>query len=457
MAIIVSMPSFGMQTSSNDMNEKDKNEYNYAYSIGVQAMVYGWAPVMMDVARELQTSVDHPMSNGQAPINELGPITRLWDYRDRSYTTPNNDTYYIQGWADLDDQPMVLFVPKIENRYWIEQILDMYTESVVDLCNATVGEEGGYFILAKEGYDGPLPENLPVYYSRTKYIWLAGRIGVKNNKDQKIARQIQKEFRLMPLDQYPNGPSQPTPQNSSEAPKVNFPQGLEWFKRLEVVIAENPLAEDQAIVDTFKEIGIGANSIDSISEIKALALQQAYIDGFNIILDAARNSSQPVNGWNWEYNAGVYGTDYLARSSINMNSIGLNSPERAMYPKRYVDNKGVQLNGNNSYQITLPADIPVREQDGGFWSITMYDAKDRFMVENKIDRYKIGSTTEKLIKNDDGSLTIYISHKQPKDKKMKANWLPAPNEDFMLQFRLYEPEKEVYEGSYKLPQLYKID
>ena len=61
------------------LNEREKAEYDYAYSLGVQAAVYGWAPVMMDVARVLQTSVDGPTDNGQAPINELGPITRLWD------------------------------------------------------------------------------------------------------------------------------------------------------------------------------------------------------------------------------------------------------------------------------------------------------------------------------------------------------------------------------------------
>ncbi|MGI9277045.1 MAG: hypothetical protein ACR2PT_19645, partial [Endozoicomonas sp.] len=56
---------------------REKVEYDYAYSLGIQATVYGWAPVMMDVALDLQTSVDVPMNNGQAPLNQLGSITRL--------------------------------------------------------------------------------------------------------------------------------------------------------------------------------------------------------------------------------------------------------------------------------------------------------------------------------------------------------------------------------------------
>ncbi|WP_211093276.1 DUF1254 domain-containing protein [Flammeovirga agarivorans] len=436
-------------------NHKETVAYKQAYNLAVQATIYGWAPVMMDVALELQTDVDAPMNNGQAPINQLGPITRLWDYRDRSYTTPNNDTYYIQGWADLEDQPMVLYIPPVKNRYFIEQILDMYTESVVDLCNATIGEEGGYFILAKRGKAFDNPNYLPVFYSNTRYIWLAGRLGVSASaEDHKIAQQLQKEFRLMPLSEYPNGGVQPVPLVRKGAPKVKFPKGLAWFKRFEKVLLENYLEEDKSITDQFKYIGIGNGQIDELSEVQKEALVQGFADGFEMILHTAQHTNTPVNGWNYEYTAGKYGADYLQRAAINMNSIGLNSPERAMYPKRYFDQNGEVLHGKNVYEITLPKDMQVNQAMGGFWSITMYDAEDRFMVDNAINRYKIGSMTEELEYNTDGSLTIYISYEQPKDPKQLKNWLPAPNTDFMLQARFYEPTEKVVNGEFHLPQLY---
>ncbi|MEM9326953.1 MAG: DUF1214 domain-containing protein, partial [Bacteroidota bacterium] len=128
-----------------------------------------------------------------------------------------------------------------------------------------------------------------------------------------------------------------------------------------------------------------------------------------------------------------------------------------MYPKRYVDADGAVLHGANAYEITLPADMSVNYDLGGFWSITMYDAVDRFMVQNEIDRYKVASMTEGLVYNEDGSLTIYISYARPNDPKQLANWLPAPNDDFMLQCRLYEPKQAVVDGGFKLPDLFKID
>ena len=453
------MFTFGTATANTDQDLSDRQKAEYDYALGIQAVVYGWAPVMMDVARVLQTSVDVPTNNGQAPINELGPITRLWDHRDQSYATPNNDTLYLQGWVDLEAEPMVLFVPPITDRYWMQQILDMYTESVVDLTGATVGNGNAYYALAQRGYAGDIPDGLPVYYSNTRYIWLAGRLGVRNPQDENAAREVQKQFRLMPLSAYPDGGAQPVPLVADGAPTVSFPAGLDWFERLDEVLEANPLPEDAAITDQFAYIGVGVNAapIDELSETRKTALEAAFQDGFGIVTDTAKFTGTPVNGWNWEYDAGRYGNDFLLRAAVNMNSVGLNSPERAMYPKRFVDDQGAQLNGSNAYEITFPAEMPVKEDVGGFWSMTMYDDTDRFMVENEINRYKVGTTTEGLQRNDDGSLTVYIAHQRPTDSKRIANWLPAPDGNFMLQIRLYEPLEHVVRGDFELPQLKRVD
>ncbi|WP_420848122.1 DUF1214 domain-containing protein, partial [Photobacterium sanctipauli] len=45
----------------------------------------------------------------------------------------------------------------------------------------------------------------------------------------------------------------------------------------------------------------------------------------------------------------------------------------------------------------------------------------------------------------------------PSDEKKLANWLPAPNDGFMLQVRLYEPEEKVVNGEFELPEMYKVE
>jgi hypothetical protein len=56
-----------------------------------------------------------------------------------------------------------------------------------------------------------------------------------------------------------------------------------------------------------------------------------------------------------------------------------------------------------------------------FWSITMYNGKSLF-VDNAINRYSIGTYTEGLKNNTDGSLDIYIQHASP-GKDIGSNWL----------------------------------
>jgi hypothetical protein len=49
-------------------------------------------------------------------------------------------------------------------------------------------------------------------------------------------------------------------------------------------------------------------------------------------------------------------------------------------------------------------------------------------------------------------VTLYIQAASPGADK-ESNWLPAPEGDFFLQMRLYEPMEQVLDGSYRLPQV----
>ena len=86
---------------------------------------------------------------------------------------------------------------------------------------------------------------------------------------------------------------------------------------------------------------------------------------------------------------------------------------------------------------------------GAFWSMTMYDQEKRLMVENPINRYKLGSADD-LQTNGDGSITIYIQADSPGQDR-ESNWLPAPEEPFYMLFRMYLPDIEALNGQYELP------
>jgi hypothetical protein len=113
---------------------------------------------------------------------------------------------------------------------------------------------------------------------------------------------------------------------------------------------------------------------------------------------------------------------------------------------------GNSLSGANNYTIHFNAGqtSPIK----AFWSITMYNNKSLF-IANPINRYSIGTCTEGLKNNTDGSLDIYLQHATPaKDKE--SNWLPAPEQTFYLILRMYVPAEQVLNGTWPYPLVQRI-
>jgi hypothetical protein len=121
----------------------------------------------------------------------------------------------------------------------------------------------------------------------------------------------------------------------------------------------------------------------------------------------------------------------------------------AVYLMTHQDDHGDQLVGQNTYELTLNPPPPV----GAFWSLTMYDNQDYYLVANPIERYSIGDRTPGIVYNADGSLTVTISNARPTDPTALANWLPAPETAFRPILRMYEPDRSVLEQKYTLPAI----
>jgi hypothetical protein len=51
-----------------------------------------------------------------------------------------------------------------------------------------------------------------------------------------------------------------------------------------------------------------------------------------------------------------------------------------------------------------------------------------------------------------GGLTLYIQNESPGPEK-ESNWLPAPKGPFFLILRLYWPQREALDGTWKAPPI----
>ena len=146
--------------------------------------------------------------------------------------------------------------------------------------------------------------------------------------------------------------------------------------------------------------------------------------------------------------------DYFDRALGVMVGIFGNVKKVSVYFAVADDDQGELLDGSKqNYSVTFTADeIPPAKN---FWSWTMYKLPQRWLVDNPINRYSIGSSTPGLKTATDGSITIYFQATSPgKDKE--SNWLPAPEGPFWPILRTYGPGQAILDGRWKLTPVKQV-
>jgi hypothetical protein len=157
-----------------------------------------------------------------------------------------------------------------------------------------------------------------------------------------------------------------------------------------------------------------------------------------------------VNGWRTTMKCGVPGNDMLLKAACALVLPAANLPDEAVYWTAKGDGAGNTLNGQNDYILHFPpGGTPPND---AFWSLTMMDAKSR-LVDNPINRYNIANLSG-LAANADGSIDIYIQNASPASHE--TNWLPAPDGDFLLILRAYQPGPSVLNGEYQVPPVQEV-
>jgi len=101
------------------------------------------------------------------------------------------------------------------------------------------------------------------------------------------------------------------------------------------------------------------------------------------------------------------------------------------YAQYLADQNGAKLGGEGSYVVKVPATGLIRS-DKGYWSLTIYNMKDRYLIPNPKNRYSINSYEAKP--NPDGSYTLRIN---PNGEGENA--IPSVGVQFYGIFRVYEP------------------
>jgi hypothetical protein len=173
---------------------------------------------------------------------------------------------------------------------------------------------------------------------------------------------------------------------------------------------------------------------------------------FDMFIEKTRNVKKTNviynNMWTTSMDIGSSKATPLVRTYIARTGIGGNTSDEAIYWIALMDSKGERLQGGRFYEVRFDKD-PDIQKIIGFWSICIYNAKEQF-VPNPMKRYNLGDRSP-IVKNNDGSFTIYVSPEQPGNNV--SNWLPSPkNEELItLVIRMYAPLPGVLKQPEKSP------
>jgi hypothetical protein len=461
----------GKKDPINQAEKKDKDKPGIAETkaIAEEGFIYG-LPVVMNYAVMYEYAVDKNSGQFKAPFNQIFNEARVFTYKDTAIVTPNSDTPYSFLWMDLRAEPMVLSVPAVEKRrYYSVQLEDGNTFNFGYIGSRSTGNDAGDYMVAGPDWKGETPAGIKkVFRSSTQFAIAGYRTQLFNPADMPKVVKVQAGYKVQPLSAYLKQPAPPT------APAINFPKidkemvKTNFFEYLDFALQFAPPGpEEQAIRAKLARIGIGAGKTFDFKDLSLEHKAEVALgmkDGEAKVTQAADNLGKDINGWKVSSPFGdraFFNGDWLLRAAGAKAGIYGNDAVEATYPMTKTLANGEPLDGSkNNYTLTFAAKEfpPVN----AFWSVTMYDGKTQFLIENPINRYLINSPMlPGMKKNPDGSLTLYIQNKSPgKDKE--SNWLPAPDGPIYLVMRIYWPKTEPPsilppgEGTWQPPGLVQV-
>jgi hypothetical protein len=433
------------------------------YDIGLNAYVYLYPLVIMDVTRKQLTNNPLGEKAGHGPINTFAHIREFPSADFKEVVRPNFDTLYSFAWLDLSDGPIVVSTgPVADGRYFELPMYDMWTDAFAVPGERTSGIDAGQWALVPPGWHGELPEGLPRIDAPTPTVWIIGRTQTNGPGDYATVAEIQDGFGLTPLADWEgtgsvDRPFTRDPSVDMETPpllQVNSMSAEVFFdEAMRLLAIHPPHTTDWSLVEQMRRIGVvgGSTYSDLAPEVRS-QLDGVPAEGRKTLLEMFPRLAKTVNGWQMNLDTvGVYGNFYVKRAIVAMIGLGANSAEDAVYPVLMADADGEPVSGDHAYVLHFDADDlpPVR----AFWSVSMYDSQG-FPAANELNRFAIGDRDD-LHYNDDGSLDIFVQHTSP-GSDQESNWLPAPRGPLGITMRLYAPKADVLLGKWNPPPMQRV-
>jgi hypothetical protein len=434
-----------------------------ARAIGVDAYLYFYPLVSMDITRKVATNIEAGKIPGLGPANVFHSFTAYPAAGFKTVVRPNFDTLYSSAFLELTSEPMIVSVPSTAGRYYLLPMLDMWTDVFASPGWRTTGTQAGNFLVTPPAWSGNVPSGMTPISAPTPWVWIIGRTATNGPRDYDAVHKIQSGYKVTPFSQWGGTPVNPVTRidpglDMKTPPKVQvdgMPAGKLFAYAADLLKINPPHISDQPMIAQLRKIGIEPGKsfdLDKVAPAIRNGLLTAPREAQQLMAWKLPTIARVVNGWSMNTDTvGVYGNYYLKRAIVAQVGLGANVPEDAIYPLNVGDESGKPLDGANKYILhfakgeTPPANA--------FWSVTLYDSEG-YQIANPLDRFALSSWMP-FKYNGDGSLDLYFQNETP-GQDQQANWLPAPKGPFNLTMRIYAPKSEALTGKWNPPPVTRV-
>lgn len=426
----------------------------------VEAVIWGMPAVNTDLM------LQEMLSKTRAKVNEIVYWSRPVNWKNQTLT-PNPDSIYFMSFWNVKDGPVVIDVPPAEGGSIAGNIVTVWQMPLEDAGpeGADKGKGGKYLILPP-GYNDNVPDGYIPLQSDTYSGFALLRSNLASHSDADIAKSVAygQRIKVYPLSRATN----PPPTNFTDAFDTLFDSTIRYdasfYQNLDRVVQNEPwLQRDRAMIDQLKSIGIEKGKpfkpdqdiLNSSAREAHALLSQRYDEGFPVINPGIRWFPAAMAEVIKAVQSGYSDTDVYPVDARGVTyTLGFTGIKRIGTAQFYLmankDKDGNAFDGGSTYRLTVPANAPVKQ----YWSATVYDRETHALVRD-MSRASVALMSPGLQKNADGSVDVYFGPKAPAGKD--ANWVPTDTRGkFELLFRLYGPQKPLFDHTWKLPDVEKV-
>jgi len=400
------------------------------------AYIFGYPLVYSQITKNFITA---DISSGDSPgalpssLNSLinYPLT---DFKFQNFPYPDAQTYYSCAWLDISREPVLFEISASKTPDANFVVFDAWTNIILNSADFKDDWETLNFAVVSRNWRGFLPQDFIEIRSNTDMAFFV--YGTKNRQKNEnnikvyalsASGKTQEKSKDLSLKDLPKDP----PLKQMRDMKIE-----DFFNTLNVLMLNNrPFGKDAQILDTLLDISVSPGMRFEPSSFSQNVLEKIKSIPEDFIKETGEGKS--ANVWKKMQGLPEENAGYSLRAKRAFRNITGIIDSKAVRVISETDSDGAPFDSSaNKYVLRFEENqIPKNS-----WSLTVYDT-DGFLMQNPLNRYVL--TGDKLKKNSDGSLNIYIQKDKPaKDKE--NNWLPTPQKNFKLLFKIY-PSNNIFE------------